>query len=85
MAKLQSLPIPFKELRVSVMANAWQEMAHKAVNEQWQPEEYLAELCEIRAHQRHGSRQKGLLKASQLPVGKQLSQYAFSEVTGFSA
>ena len=85
MAKLQSLPILLKELRLSAMANAWQEMAHKAVNEQWQPEEYLAELCEIEAHQRHESRLKRLLKDSQLPTGKQLSQYDYSEVTGISA
>jgi DNA replication protein DnaC len=76
MAKVQSLPILLKELRLSAMANAWQEMAHKAVNEQWQPEEYLVELCEIEAHQRHESR---------LPTGKQLSQYDFSEITGISA
>ena len=84
MAKLQSLPILLKALRLSAMANAWQEMAHKAVNEQWQPEEHLA-LYEIEAHQRHESRLKRLLKDSQLPTGNQLSPYDFSEIAGISA
>lgn len=85
MANLQSLPLLLKELRLSAMASVWQEVAHKAINEQWQPEEYLAELCEIEAHQRHESRLKRLLRESQLPTGKQLSQYEFNEIKGISA
>ena len=53
MSNVQSLPILLKELRLSAMSKAWQEVAHKAINEQWQPEEYLAELCGIEAHHRH--------------------------------
>ena len=85
MANIQSLPILLKELRLSAMANAWQGLAHKAIKEQWQPEEYLAELCEMEAHHRHENRLKRLLKESQLPTGKQLSQYDFNEITGISA
>jgi len=84
-ANIQSLPILLKELRLSAMANAWQGLAHKAIKEQWQPEEYLAELCEMEAHHRHENRLKRLLKESQLPTGKQLSQYDFNEITGISA
>lgn len=62
MANIQSLPILLKELRLSAMANAWQGLAHKAIKEQWQPEEYLAELCEMEAHHRHENRLKRLLK-----------------------
>ena len=43
MANVQSLPILLKELRLSAMASVWQEMAHTAVKEQWQPEEYLVQ------------------------------------------
>ena len=84
MANLQSLPLLLKELRLSAMASVWQEVAHKAINEQWQPEEYLAELCGIEAHHRHESRLKRLLRESQLPTGKQLSQYDFNEIIGIS-
>lgn len=85
MANLQSLPILLKELRLGAMASAWQEVANKAIKEQWPPEEYLAELCEIEAHHRHETRLKRLLRDSQLPTGKQLSQYDFNEITGISA
>ncbi|EDQ00603.1 IS21-like element helper ATPase IstB [Shewanella benthica] len=57
----------------------------KAVKEQWEPELFLAQLCEIEATHRQEVRLKRLLKESQLPIGKQLSQYYFSEVVGISA
>ena len=85
MSNVKSLPILLKELRLAAMARTWQDVAHKAINDQWQPEEYLAELCEIEANHRHESRLKRLLKDSQLPTGKQLSQYDFSAITGISA
>jgi DNA replication protein DnaC len=85
MSNIQSLPILLKELRLNAMARSWQEVAHKAIEEQWQPEEYLAALCEIEASNRHESRLKRLLRDSKLPTGKQLSQYDFNEITGISA
>ncbi|WP_269764050.1 IS21-like element helper ATPase IstB [Shewanella benthica] len=57
----------------------------KAVKEPWEPELFLAQLCEIEATHRQEVRLKRLLKESQLPIGKQLSQYDFSEVVGISA
>jgi len=84
MANLQSLPILLKELKLSAMAKAWPELSKKATKEQWEPELFLAELCQIEAHQRHESRLKRLLNDSKLPTGKQLSQYDFNEVSGIS-
>ena len=69
MANLQSLPILLKVLRLSAMANAWQKTGRKAVNEQWQPEEYLAELCELEAHQLHESRLKHCSRTVSCPRG----------------
>ncbi|SGZ07350.1 IS21-like element helper ATPase IstB [Moritella viscosa] len=85
MANVQSLPILLKELRLGAIAKAWPELSKKAVEEQWQPEVFLAELCEIEASHRYENKLKRLLKDSQLPIGKQLSQYDFSEVSGISA
>jgi DNA replication protein DnaC len=85
MANLQSLPILLKELRLNAMARSWEEEAHKAIEEQWQPEEYLAALCEIEAGHCHECRLKRLLRDSKLPTGKQLSQYDFNEISGISA
>jgi len=85
MANVQSLPILLKELRLGIMAKAWPELSKKAVDEQWQPEEFLAELCELEATHRYENKLKRLLKDSQLPIGKQLSQYDFNEISGISA
>ena len=85
MANLLSLPILLKELRLPAMAKAWPELAIKAVKEEWEPELFLAQLCEIEASHRQESRLKRLLRESLLPPGKQLLQYDFSEVTGVTA
>lgn len=85
MANALSLPLLLKELRLPAIANAWPDIALKAVKEQWEPELFLAQLCEIEATHRQEVRLKRLLKESQLPIGKQLSQYDFSEVVGISA
>jgi DNA replication protein DnaC len=85
MANTQSLPLLLKELRLPAIAKAWPEMVLKAVKEQWEPELFLAELCELEALHRQEGRLKRLLKESRLPVGKQLSQYCFNEVSGITA
>lgn len=85
MANVQSLPILLKELRLSAIAKDWQVVAQKAVSEQWEPELFLAELCELEANHRHESRLKRLLKESKLPAGKQLHQYNFAEIEGVTA
>lgn len=85
MANIQSLPILLKELRLSAIAKEWGVMAQKAVSQEWEPELFLAELCELEANHRHESRLKRLLKESKLPVGKQLHQYKFDEVEGVTS
>lgn len=85
MANIQSLPILLKELRLSAIAKEWEVLAQKAVSQEWEPELYLAELCELEANHRHESRLKRLLKESKLPVGKQLHQYKFDEIEGITS
>jgi DNA replication protein DnaC len=85
MANIQSLPILLKELRLSAIAKEWDVIAQKAVSEQWEPELFLAELCELEANHRHESRLKRLLKESKLPVGKQLHQFKFDEIEGVTS
>lgn len=85
MANIQSLPILLKELRLSAIAKNWEVIAQKAVSEQWEPELFLAELCELEANHHHESRLKRLLKESKLPVGKQLYQYNFDEIEGLTS
>lgn len=85
MANIQSLPILLKELRLSAIAKEWEVLAQKAVSQEWEPELFLAELCELEANHRHESRLKRLLKESKLPVGKQLHQYKFDEIEGITS
>lgn len=85
MANIQSLPILLKELRLSAIAKEWEVLAQKAVSQDWEPQLFLAELCELEANHRHESRLKRLLKESKLPVGKQLSQYNFDEIEGVTS
>ena len=80
MANIQSLPFLLKDLRLTAIAKHWQITAQKAVREQWEPELFLAELCELEMNHRHETRLKRLLKESKLPTGKQLHQYKFDEI-----
>lgn len=85
MANVQSLPLLLKELRLSAIAKSWVALAEKATKEAWEPELFLAELCELEISQRHENRLMRLLRESKLPVGKQLKEYDFSEVKGVTA
>ena len=85
MANIQSLPLLLKELRLAAMAKGWPALADKAAKEAWEHELFLAELCELETNHRYENRLKRLLKESKLPIGKQLSQYDFSEIKGITA
>jgi DNA replication protein DnaC len=84
MANIQSLPLLLKELRLSAMGKTWQNLSEKSIKEAWEPAQFLAELCELETNHRYENRLKRLLKESQLPIGKQLSQYNFSDVNGIT-
>lgn len=85
MANIQSLPLLLKELRLTAIAKSWTVLAEKSIKETWEPAQFLAELCELETNHRYENRLKRLLKESQLPIGKQLSQYDFNEVKGVTA
>ena len=85
MPNIQNLPILLKELRLTAMAKAWPTLNQKAIDEAWEPSEFLAQLCGLEADHRYEVRLKRLLKESRLPIGKQLSQYDFNEITGITA
>jgi len=85
MANIQSLPLLLKELRLSEVSKQWHALSEKAIKEDWEPAQYLVELCELETNTRYENKLKRLLKDSQLPTGKQLSQYDFSEVNGITS
>lgn len=82
MSNIASLPILLKELKLASIARHWEPVAQKAIDEQWLPQQYLAELCEQEAGERYQKRLNRYLHEAQLPPAKQLSQFDFAATTG---
>lgn len=82
MANMAALPVLLKELKLSSFSQHWESLAQKALDEQWLPQAYLAALCEQEAAERHQKRLQRYIREAQLPPGKQLAQFDFSEVKG---
>lgn len=85
MSSIQTLPILLNELRLSAIAKHWETMNQRAIKEEWEPAQFLAELCGIEAAQRHEKKLNRLLKDSKLPVGKQGHNYKFEEIEGITS
>jgi DNA replication protein DnaC len=77
-----SLPLMLKQLRLASIKDHWQSLARKAVKEHWDPDQYLAELCNIELSSREDKRLQRYLKEACLPAGKQLSSFDFNAVAG---
>jgi len=84
MANIAALPVLLKELKLSSFAHHWEDLAQKALDEQWLPQHYLAELCEQEAAERHHKRLQRNTREAQLPPAKQLSQFDFSDLGGIN-
>ena len=82
MSNIASLPILLKELKLTNIARHWESVAQKAIDEQWLPQQYLAELCEQEAGERYQKRLHRHLQEAQLPPAKQLSQFDFNATNG---
>ncbi len=82
MANIASLPVLLKELRLTSFAQHFETLAQKALDEQWMPQHYLAELCEAETAQRHQKRLLRYTREAQLPPGKHLSGFDFTAIDG---
>ena len=82
MANIASLPVLLKELKLASFTRHWENLAQKAIDEQWLPQTYLAELCEQEAGERYQKRLQRFLREAQLPPAKQLSQFDFASIEG---
>jgi DNA replication protein DnaC len=77
MANVAALPVLLKELKLASIAKRWELLAQKALDEQWLPQSYLAELCELEAGSRYQKRLQRYLREADLPPAKQLSHFDF--------
>ena len=84
MANVASLPIMLKELKLAGFAQHWEDLAQKALDEQWLPQQYLAELCAQETSVRCHRRLQRYLRESQLPPAKQLSRFDFADAKGIT-
>jgi len=82
MSNVAALPVLLKELKLASFAKHWEELAQKAIDEQWLPQTYLVELCEQEAGGRYQKRLQRYLREAQLPPAKQLAQYDFKTMPG---
>jgi DNA replication protein DnaC len=83
-ANVAALPVLLKELKLTHFAKHWEVLAQKALDEQWLPQNYLAELCEQEAGERYQKRLLRYLREAHLPPAKQLSQFDFKATTGIN-
>lgn len=77
MSNVGSLPILLKELKLASFTKHWESLAQKAIDEQWLPQSYLAQLCEQEAGERYQKRLQRYLREADLPPAKQLSQFDY--------
>ena len=82
MANVAALPVLLKELKLTAFSKYWEVLAQKALDEQWLPQNYLAELCAQEASERYHKRLQRYLREAELPLAKQLSQFDFTVATG---
>lgn len=71
-----------KSLKLPSMAQIWEEMAKKALDEGWSPVCYLEKLCEMELAGREQRRIERHMQQAMLPKGKSLERFDFKEVEG---
>ena len=84
MGNVAALPVLLKELKLASFAKHWESLAQKAIDEQWLPQTYLAELCDQEAGSRYQKKLQRYLREAQLPPAKQLSQFDFKASSGIN-
>jgi len=84
LGNVAALPVLLKELKLASFAKHWESLAQKAIDEQWLPQTYLAELCDQEAGSRYQKKLQRYLREAQLPPAKQLNQFDFSASSGIN-
>jgi len=78
-----SLPLMLKQLKLAAAMNSqWEALGHKAIKEQWAPQQYLVGLCHLELSSRADKRLQRYLKDAKLPIGKTLDSFDFTAVEG---
>lgn len=75
-----TLPILLKSLRLPTILELWQSLLRTAEAEGWNYTKFLSVLLEHEVEARNRRKIQTLLKKAQLPPGKSLATFDFSQV-----
>jgi DNA replication protein DnaC len=78
------LPLLLNQLRLPTMKKLWESLAAEAENKGWSGPKYLSNLCEHEIADRDRRRLGRNMAEAQLPKGKTLESYDFSNIAGIS-
>jgi DNA replication protein DnaC len=80
-----TLPLLLKQLRLSSFIRHWETLLGHSTQHGWNGAQYLTALCEQELADRYSRRINRYAKESQLPPGKTLSSFDFTQVLALEA
>ena len=80
-----TLPLLLKQLRLTSFSRHWETLLEQSTQRGWNGAQYLTALCEQELADRHSRRISRYAKESQLPLGKTLSSFDFTQVPQLKA
>jgi len=80
-----TLPLLLKQLRLTSFSRHWETLLEQSSERGWNAAQYLTALCEHELADRHSRRIDRYAKESQLPRGKTLSSFDFSQASELKA
>ncbi len=85
MPHIATLPLLLKQLRLTSFSRHWETLLEQSTQRRWSGAQYLTALCEQELADRHSRRIGRYAKESQLPLGKTLSSFDFTQVPELKA
>ena len=85
MPHIATLPLLLKQLRLTSFSRHWETLLEQSTQRGWNGAQYLTALCEQELADRHSRRIGRYAKESQLPLGKTLSSFDFTQVPELKA
>lgn len=85
MSHTATLPLLLKQLRLTSFSRHWEPMLEQSSRRNWSAAQYLTALCEQELADRHSRRISRYAKESQLPLGKTLSSFDFTQIPELKA
>ena len=85
MSHTATLPLLLKQLKLTSFSRYWETMLNQSIQSNWSADQYLTSLCEQELADRHNRRINRYAKESQLPLGKTLSSFDFTQLPELKA